>query len=111
MDWDRAFKHAINSIHHQSDFSKLGKELSNLTEFYIENKLSGYENEYDEAIEKSSIMKTHFKNMGHPSMVSEPSILPKIGEIVDFDKLTPVFLPKNPDNYENTVIVCLRHFL
>ena len=110
MDWNERFQHAINSIYTETNFSKLGEELFSLTEYYVDNDHHELEEKYDEALEKSEIMKTHFKNFGHPSLLSEPVNPAKIGETVSFDDLTPV-IPIKTGNFHKTVIVCLRHFL
>eukprot|EP00493_Phyllostaurus_siculus_P015995 UN16240 len=112
MNWHQKFKHAINSIHNESNFSNLGKELFNLTKFYLENDFSGYEDQYDSALENSEVMKQHFQDMGHPSMVSKSVRESKLGEFIEYKKLEPVVLPEIEETCVNrTVIVCLRHFL
>ena len=106
MDWDARFSQAINAIYSESDFSKLGKQLFNLSEFYLENDISGFEEKYDQALEESPIMKAKFQDI-----VTKPEIEAQIGSKLDFSNLEPVALPEQNNSYKRTIVICLRHFL
>merc|ERR1712048_612782 len=104
MDSIQAFKKAIDLVKNSNDAEEISRHLYNLPRIYHEKHdaaaLAPYEKEYMEALaarDFSSILK------------SENKVSIKPGEIVPYEKLTPVKTLGSDKTFERKVLVLLRH--